>query len=116
MVGPRSLPLAVWLYTTSKGTSIPASCMGVTAVELLPVHQFVNDFHLVAKGSSNYWGHNTIGFLAPHNGYPSSGTRTPQTTPASPPVVPHRVGARSPDQTAHAPRNPYRCPGCTFGL
>ena len=47
--------------------------LGVTAVELLPVHQFVNDSHLVAKGLSNYWGYNTIGFLAPHNGYASNG-------------------------------------------
>ncbi len=47
--------------------------LGITAVELLPVHQFVNDSHLVAKGLSNYWGYNTIGFLAPHNGYASKG-------------------------------------------
>ena len=45
--------------------------LGVTAVELLPVHQFVNDPHLVDQGLSNYWGYNTIGFLAPHNGYAS---------------------------------------------
>lgn len=43
---------------------------GVTAVELMPVHQFVNDPSLVEKGLSNYWGgYNTIGFFAPHNGY-----------------------------------------------
>ncbi|GAA1431596.1 glycogen debranching protein GlgX [Microlunatus lacustris] len=48
--------------------------LGVTAVELLPVHQFVNDSHLVDQGLSNYWGYNTIGFLAPHNGYASSTT------------------------------------------
>ncbi len=46
--------------------------LGVTAVELLPVHQFVNDSHLVDQGLSNYWGYNTIGFLAPHNKYSSS--------------------------------------------
>jgi isoamylase len=46
--------------------------LGVTAVELLPVHQFVNDSHLVDKGLSNYWGYNTIGFLAPHNAYAST--------------------------------------------
>ena len=46
--------------------------LGVTAVELLPVHQFVNDTHLVDRGLSNYWGYNTIGFLAPHNGYKSA--------------------------------------------
>ena len=43
--------------------------LGITAVELMPVHQFVNDPHLQAKGLSNYWGYNTIGFFAPHNGY-----------------------------------------------
>jgi isoamylase len=48
--------------------------LGVTAVELMPVHQFVNDSTLVEKGLSNYWGYNTIGFFAPHNGYASSGT------------------------------------------
>ena len=58
--------------------------LGVTAVELLPVHQFVNDSHLVTKGLSNYWGYNTIGFLAPHNGYASSG-RTGSRRPSSRP-------------------------------
>jgi isoamylase len=48
--------------------------LGVTAVELLPVHQFVQDNHLVEKGLRNYWGYNSIGFLAPHNEYSSSGT------------------------------------------
>jgi isoamylase len=52
--------------------------LGITAVELLPVHQFVNDPTLVAKGLSNYWGYNTIGFFAPHNGYASFGTRDEQ--------------------------------------
>jgi len=54
--------------------------LGVTAVELLPVHQFVNDTHLVEKGLSNYWGYNTIGFLAPHNGYASGGQGGSQLT------------------------------------
>ena len=54
--------------------------LGVTAVELLPVHQFVNDSHLVDQGLSNYWGYNTIGFLAPHNGYASSGSDGQQAT------------------------------------
>ncbi len=48
--------------------------LGVTAVELLPVHQFVSDEHLLKKGLSNYWGYNSIGFLAPHGGYSASGT------------------------------------------
>jgi isoamylase len=43
--------------------------LGATAIELMPVHQFVNDPTLVEKGLSNYWGYNTIGFFAPHNGY-----------------------------------------------
>ena len=47
--------------------------LGVTAIELMPVHQFVNDSTLKEKGLANYWGYNTIGFLAPHNAYSSSG-------------------------------------------
>ncbi|MDH3250489.1 MAG: glycogen debranching protein GlgX [Acidimicrobiia bacterium] len=43
--------------------------LGVTAVELLPIHQFVQDQHLIAAGRRNYWGYNSIGFFAPHNGY-----------------------------------------------
>ena len=43
--------------------------LGVTAVELMPVHQFVDDPSLQEKGLSNYWGYNTIGFFAPHNAY-----------------------------------------------
>jgi len=43
--------------------------LGVTAVELMPVHQFVQDHHLVERGLRNYWGYNSIGYLAPHNGY-----------------------------------------------
>ncbi len=48
--------------------------LGITAVELMPVHQFVHDKHLVDRGLSNYWGYNTIGFFAPHWAYSSSGT------------------------------------------
>ncbi|WP_167047780.1 glycogen debranching protein GlgX [Salinibacterium sp. ZJ454] len=47
--------------------------LGVTAIELMPVHQFVNDNTLQDKGLSNYWGYNTIGFFAPHNAYSSTG-------------------------------------------
>ena len=43
--------------------------LGVTAVELLPVHQFVTSRHLAARGLTDYWGYNTIGFFAPHDGY-----------------------------------------------
>ena len=46
--------------------------LGVTAIELMPVHQFINDHHLVEKGLRNYWGYNSIAYLAPHNGYTSS--------------------------------------------
>ena len=52
--------------------------LGVTAVELMPVHQFVHDSTLAEKGLSNYWGYNTIGFFAPHNDYASFGTRGEQ--------------------------------------
>jgi isoamylase len=52
--------------------------LGVTAVELMPVHQFVHDSTLSEKGLSNYWGYNTIGFFAPHNDYSSFGTRGEQ--------------------------------------
>ena len=50
--------------------------LGVTALELMPVHQFVNDSTLQEKGLSNYWGYNTIGFFAPQNTYGSTGEMT----------------------------------------
>ncbi|WP_022923817.1 glycogen debranching protein GlgX [Serinicoccus marinus] len=70
---------------TYAGVAHPAvvehlTSLGVTAVELLPVHQFVDDPHLQDKGLSNYWGYNTIGFLAPHNGYSAYGHRGQQVT------------------------------------
>ncbi|MFD7296150.1 glycogen debranching protein GlgX [Streptomyces sp. NPDC059897] len=52
--------------------------LGVTALELMPVHQFVNDQRLVEMGLNNYWGYNTIGFFAPHNTYASWGDRGEQ--------------------------------------
>jgi isoamylase len=52
--------------------------LGVTAVELMPVHQFVHDHGLEQRGLSNYWGYNTIGFFAPHNDYASFGSRGEQ--------------------------------------
>ncbi len=63
---------------TYAGLAHPASVqtlvdLGVTAVELLPVHQFVQDSHLLEEGRRNYWGYNSIGFLAPHNEYSSTG-------------------------------------------
>jgi glycogen operon protein len=48
--------------------------LGVTAVELMPVHHFVNDSILQDKGLNNYWGYNTIGFFAPDHKYSSSTT------------------------------------------
>ncbi len=48
--------------------------IGVTAIELMPVHQFVPDHHLVERGLTNYWGYNTLGFFAPQAAYCASGT------------------------------------------
>jgi isoamylase len=48
--------------------------LGITAIELMPVHQFVHDSHLVEQGRRNYWGYNTLAFLAPHNDYSSTGS------------------------------------------
>ena len=45
--------------------------LGITAVELMPVHSFVNDSHLLDKGLSNFWGYNTLGFFAPDRSYAS---------------------------------------------
>ncbi|MGH7824244.1 MAG: glycogen debranching protein GlgX [Candidatus Binatia bacterium] len=66
------------LRGTYAGLAHPASLdhlhsLGVTAVELMPVHHFVADKHLVDRGLTNYWGYNTIGFLAPDARYASSG-------------------------------------------
>ncbi len=49
--------------------------LGVTAVELLPVHQFVHEGHLLERGLRNYWGYNSIGYFAPHNEYAAAGDR-----------------------------------------
>jgi isoamylase len=54
--------------------------LGITAVELLPIHQFVVDKHLRDRGLTNYWGYNSIGFFAPECDYSSSGTRGEQVT------------------------------------
>ncbi len=68
---------------TYAGISHPAiidhlTRLGVTALELMPVHQFVQDSTLQDKGLSNYWGYNTIGFFAPHNAYSAFGDRGSQ--------------------------------------
>ncbi|HYS53535.1 MAG TPA: glycogen debranching protein GlgX [Thermoanaerobaculia bacterium] len=66
------------LRGTYAGLSHPAAIkhlrmLGVTAIELLPVHQFVHDKLLVERGLRNYWGYNSIGYLAAHNEYSSGG-------------------------------------------
>ncbi|MDT9689737.1 glycogen debranching protein GlgX [Streptomyces sp. P9(2023)] len=67
------------LRGTYAGLAHPAAIdhlvrLGVTAVELLPVHQFAHEDHLLRRGLRNYWGYNSIGYFAPHAGYSSSGT------------------------------------------
>ena len=47
--------------------------LGITAVELLPVHEFVDEHHLIQRGLKNYWGYNTLSFFAPTSRYSSSG-------------------------------------------
>ncbi|MFE9017793.1 glycogen debranching protein GlgX [Streptomyces sp. NPDC007808] len=71
------------LRGTYAGLAHPAvvehlTSLGVTAVELMPVHQYVQDGVLLDRGLSNYWGYNTIGFFAPHNAYAAHGTRGEQ--------------------------------------
>ena len=66
------------LRGTYAGIAHPAiidhlSELGVTAIELMPVHQFIHDHRLHELGLRNYWGYNSIAFLAPHNGYSSRG-------------------------------------------
>jgi isoamylase len=52
--------------------------LGITAVELMPVHHFVSEPHLLRRGMTNYWGYNSHGYFAPHAAYSSSGTRGEQ--------------------------------------
>ncbi|GAA5117970.1 glycogen debranching protein GlgX [Alloalcanivorax gelatiniphagus] len=54
--------------------------LGVTAVELLPVHQFFSEPALAARGLKNYWGYNSMCFFAPHNAYSHAGDRGQQVT------------------------------------
>jgi glycogen debranching enzyme GlgX len=54
--------------------------LGVTAVELLPVHQFLTEPAVAGRGLSNYWGYHSIGFFAPHGAYAASGDRGEQVT------------------------------------
>ncbi|WP_354642387.1 glycogen debranching protein GlgX [Kitasatospora camelliae] len=71
------------LRGTYAGLAHPAAVehlvgLGVTAVELLPVHHHVSEDHLQHRGLTNYWGYNTLGYFAPHAGYSSSGSRGQQ--------------------------------------
>ncbi|SEO70737.1 glycogen operon protein [Actinacidiphila rubida] len=71
------------LRGTYAGLAHPAALahltdLGVTAVELLPVHQFAHEDHLERRGLRNYWGYNSIGYFAPHAAYSASGTRGEQ--------------------------------------
>ncbi len=52
--------------------------LGVTTVELLPIHHWLSETFLLARGAQNYWGYNSIGFFAPHAGYSSTGTKGEQ--------------------------------------
>ena len=59
---------------TYSGVAHPATIahlqrLGITAIELMPVHQFIHDDALIQRGLRNYWGYNTVAFLAPHYGY-----------------------------------------------
>src|SRR5262245_22574410 len=68
---------------TYAGLSSPSAVdylrgLGVTAIELMPVHHFVRDRHLADRGLTNYWGYNTIGFFAPDSRYASDGARGEQ--------------------------------------
>ncbi len=73
------------LRGTYAGLAHPAAIehltsLGVTAVELLPVHHFISEPALLRRGLSNYWGYNTLGFFAPHAGYCASGSTGQQVT------------------------------------
>ncbi|KAA0992618.1 glycogen debranching protein GlgX [Dyadobacter sp. UC 10] len=73
------------LQGTYAGIAHPVSIeylkgLGITALELMPVHDFVPDRHLLEKGLTNYWGYNSLGFFAPDSKYSSSGTLGGQVT------------------------------------
>lgn len=62
------------LKGTYAGLAHPAAIeyiknLGITALELMPIHHFIHDKHLIDRGLRNYWGYNTIGFFAPHSEY-----------------------------------------------
>jgi glycogen operon protein len=71
------------LRGTYAGLAHPAAIahlqkLGMSAVELMPVHQFVSEPKLLRRGLGNYWGYNSVGYFAPHSAYSSSGTRGEQ--------------------------------------
>jgi isoamylase len=73
------------LRGTYAGLAHPAAIehlrgLGVSAVELLPVHHFVHDAFLAARGLRNYWGYSSVGFFAPHAGYARAGGSGQQVT------------------------------------
>jgi glycogen operon protein len=73
------------LRGTYAGLAHPAAIehltrLGITAVELMPIHHFVHEPHLIRRGLRNYWGYNTFGYFAPHAAYAASGTRGEQVT------------------------------------
>jgi isoamylase len=73
------------LRGTYAGIASPAAIkyfkeLGITAVELLPVHEHVDDGFLVDRGLTNYWGYNTVGFFAPESSYSSKGVLGGQVT------------------------------------
>ncbi len=90
--------------------------LGVTAVELLPVHQFLSEPAVTVRGLSNYWGYNSIGFFAPHAAYSSSGDRGQQVTEFKAMVKAfHAAGIEVLldvvyNHTAEASRSGRRCP------
>ena len=95
--------------------------LGVTAVELMPVHHFVNDRHLVERGLSNYWGYNSIGFLAPDVRYATGGRGWQVSEFKSMVKGLHRAGHRGdprrrlqPHRRGQPPRaDPRRCAAST---
>ena len=73
------------LRGTYAGLAHPAAIkhltdLGVTAVELMPVHHFIDPDHLVERGLRNYWGYDTLGYFAPEARYSSSGSTGEQVT------------------------------------
>ena len=71
------------LRGTYAGLAHPAAIehlhpLGVTAVELMPVHHFVSEPDVLRRGLTNYWGYNSIGYFAPHAAYCSAGSRGEQ--------------------------------------